>query len=1188
MGRSDHLTGSFYGPENWVELLRHRATMRPDHVAFRYLLDGEDDIAELTFVGLELRARAIGAWLQSHRMAGQRILLLYPPGLDFIAAFFGCLFAGAVAVPAYPPRKNRSMNRIQSIVADADARVALTTQTVLDRVEGLIDQTPDLRNMIWTATDTFDYESVSADWKEPDVHPETLAFLQYTSGSTGAPKGVMLSHSNLMHNSAIIAWGYEHTHTSSGVFWLPSYHDMGLIGGIFQPMYVGCTNTIMSPMSFLQKPYRWLAAISKYRATTSGGPNFAYDLCVRKIAPEQRATLDLSCWRVAFNGAEPVRAETLHRFCETFRECGFRREAFYPCFGLAEATLMVTGGTERESPAVRWFEAESLAQNMAVPSGASDRAARPLVGNGKTLPDQVVVIADPETGTALPARRIGEIWAKGPSMAQGYWKNDEATLRTFRAYLSDTHDGPFMRTGDLGFLDEDGELFVTGRLKDLIILRGVNIYPQDVEMSVERAHPTLIPNAGAAFTVEVDGRERLIIVQEVERSRGGYNDAIEAIRRVLSYDHELPPDRLILIPKGTIPKTSSGKIQRHACRRGMLDGTLEMLAEWASPEESRTTEKVPEKSFPKRTLGRSETFAEETLRGDSVTDGSGTPKMEYGGKSGKSGKSGKQGAFGAGPAMQAASTGDGMEGLGDESEDGDSLKSDVRNATKSSDVSAVNREQIVATVLEHVRLVARDRATGLTLDTPIVELGLDSLERMEILASLEERFGGRFPEEVLLELETARQVVSAVEQYLGHHPKARTQRIVDWEPAEETYRFEKFPEIERLDTIRAAVAASGLKDPYFTVHEGPTSHRTTIGGKSYIHWSSYNYIGMASEPDVQQGAIDATRRYGTSSSASRLVSGEKTIHRELESELKAFMDVEDVICMVGGHATNETVIGHMFGPGDLVLHDGLAHNSIVKGCELSGARRRAFPHNDPVALDRILREYRHQYRRVLVAIEGVYSMDGDIAPLPEFVEVKKRHRAILMIDEAHSLGALGRTGRGVAEHFGVARNEVDIWMGTLSKAFGSVGGVIAGSTALVQYLRYTAPGFVFAAAMTPPVAGAALAAIRKLIAEPQRVERLHQNSRRLLMRMKGHGLNTGLSRDTAVVPVIIGDSLVAMRLATNLFERGINVQPIVHPAVEEQAARLRFFVTSLHTDAEIDETADAVAEELEKWKNPAR
>lgn len=1152
MARTDHLTGRFYGPENWVEMLRHRAAVQTDDVVFRYLLDGEDEIAELTYAGLELRARAIGAWLQLHRMAGQRILLLYPPGLDFIAAFFGCLFAGAVAVPAYPPRKNRSMNRIQAIVSDADAKVSLTTQVVLDRVEGIIDQTPDLRHLIWAATDTFDYEQVASEWKEPDVHPETLAFLQYTSGSTGTPKGVMLSHSNLMHNSALISWGYEHTHSSTGAFWLPSYHDMGLIGGIFQPVYVGSPNTMMSPMSFLQKPYRWLAAITKYHATTSGGPNFAYELCVRKIKPEQRASLDLSSWKVAFNGAEPVRAETLHRFYEAFKDCGFRKEAFYPCFGLAEATLIVTGGTVQAAPVIRWFKAESLAQNTAVLSEPSDHAARPLVGNGKAMPDQMVVIADPETGVSLPAWKIGEIWAKGPSMAQGYWKNDEATQRTFRAYLTDTQEGPFMRTGDLGFLDDTGELFVTGRLKDLIILRGVNIYPQDVEQSVEQAHPSLLPNAGAAFTVETDGRERLVVVHEVERNRSGYDEVIDAVRRVVSYEHELPLDRLILIQKGSIPKTSSGKIQRHACRRGMLDGTLDVLADWTAPEESKATEPVRETTFPKQTLGRDESFAEETVRE--------TAK-------------GQPFALGQGPAMQAASTGE------TGAADSDGMASTMSVASLP---PPANREQIIATVLEHVRLVARDRATGLTLDTPIAELGLDSLERMEILASLEERFGGRFPEEVLLELETARQVVESVEKYLGHHPKAKTQRIVGWEPAEETYQFEKFPEYQRLSAIRKAVLSSGLKDPYFTVHDGTTSDRTTIDGKSYIHWSSYNYIGMSCDPDVQQGAIDATRKYGTSSSASRLVSGERTIHRELEREIAEFLGVEESICLVSGHATNESVIGHLFGPGDLVLHDALAHNSIMKGCELSGARHRTFTHNDPAVLDRILRDYRHEYRRVLVAIEGVYSMDGDIAPLPEFIEVKRRHKAILMIDEAHSFGALGKTGRGIGEYYGVSRGDVDIWMATLSKAIGACGGVISGSHALVQYLRYTAPGFVFSGAMSPPVAGAALAALRKLIREPQRMEKLRQNSRRLLSRMKELGLNTGLSHDTAVVPVILGDSLLTMRLATALFGRGINVQPIIHPAVEEKAARLRFFVTCLHTDEEIDYTAKMVAEELAK------
>ncbi len=513
------------------------AGYQADDVAFTYLVDGEDDQVHLTNRELDRQARAIGGWLESLHLSGQRALLLYPPGLEFIAAFFGCLYAGVMAVPVYPPRRNRSLNRIQSIADDAEAKVALTTSVVVRRVEPLIDETPHLRDLTWLATDRIP-TGLDQQWEPPDIHGDTLAFLQYTSGSTGSPKGVVLNHYNLVHNSALIAYAFEHTRTSLGVFWLPSYHDMGLIGGILQPLYVGRPNVLMSPMAFLQKPYRWLSAISRFGGTTSGGPNFAYDLCVRKITPEQKATLDLSSWQVAFNGAEPVRKETLDRFAEAFAPCGFRREAFYPCFGMAEATLIVSGGYAKQPPVVRWVESRALLANRIVDGTPGQNGSRALVGCGGTLPDQKIVIADPESMTLCPADRIGEIWVHGPSVAQGYWRQPEATEATFRAYLKDTGQGPFLRTGDLGFL-RDGELFITGRLKDLIIFRGRNIYPQDIEETVQQSHPFLVPNSGAALTVEVDGQERLVVVQELERRKKDSLDAVfDAIRRAVSAEHD--------------------------------------------------------------------------------------------------------------------------------------------------------------------------------------------------------------------------------------------------------------------------------------------------------------------------------------------------------------------------------------------------------------------------------------------------------------------------------------------------------------------------------------------------------------------------------------------------------------------------------------------------------------------------
>ncbi len=536
-------------PSTPAGLLRLRAAEQADREAYLFLGDGEAETERLTWGELDGRARAIAAALRETVPPGGRALLLYPPGLEFVAAFFGCLYAGVVAVPAYPPRLNdRSQSRLRSIARDAEPRAALTTSSIAAAAGVISERVPELACSRWIATDALASGGVT-DFPEPD--PSSIAFLQYTSGSTAEPKGVMVTHANLAHNERMIGEAFGMDEESVVVGWLPVYHDMGLIGNVLQPLHAGARCVLMPPVSFLQRPRRWLEAIHRYRGTTSGGPNFAYELCLRKASPEG---LDLSSWRLAFNGAEPVRASTLERFAEVFAPAGFRREAFYPCYGLAEATLFVSGGDP----------------------GQAARIEPPRVGNGHAWMDQRIVIADPETREELPPGAEGEIWIAGPSVAAGYWRNPEATERDFRACLADG-DGPFLRTGDLGVLE--GELFVTGRIKDLIILRGRNHYPQDVELTAERSHPDIHPGGGAAFSVEIAGEERLVLVQEVERHRDQDLDGVaEAVRRAVAEEHEVQPYEVVLVRSGTVPKTSSGKVQRHAARARYLSGELAVMA----------------------------------------------------------------------------------------------------------------------------------------------------------------------------------------------------------------------------------------------------------------------------------------------------------------------------------------------------------------------------------------------------------------------------------------------------------------------------------------------------------------------------------------------------------------------------------------------------------------------------------
>ncbi|MBA4018630.1 MAG: hypothetical protein C0483_15805 [Pirellula sp.] len=558
--------------ETFVDLLQRRNLERSSHAPFRFLADGESEEINLTYAELDRQARAIAAWLQRSQNAGDRAILIYPPGLEYITAFFGCLYAGVIAVPAYLPRMNRLTSRLLSIVADAKPSLVLTTRRILSDVTKRLAGVPELLSLQWMATDNIE-PGIEQDWVKPELNGDSLSFLQYTSGSTQAPKGVMVTHRNLLHNSEAIKQFFGNGPHSSGVIWLPPYHDMGLIGGIIQPIYADSTAVVMTPVAFIQRPMRWLQAVSKYRATVSGGPNFAYDLCVDRITPEQRAQLDLSCWEVAFCGAEPVRHETLERFTEAFGPCGFRREAFYPCYGLAESTLMVTGGRPDRPPVHVSFQATALEQHRVVPVANDAPDARPLVGNGAVAGGQRVVIVDPESQQLSAGDAIGEVWVQGPSVAAGYWKMPEQTRDTFGAYLPDG-DGPFLRTGDLGFFF-DGELFVTGRIKDLIIIRGSNHYPQDIEHSVQKADATLALGAGAAFSIEQDATEKLVIVHELNvRHCESPEATFTAMRNAVANDHELQLDSIVLLKPGQIPKTSSGKIQRRATKALYLEGKL--------------------------------------------------------------------------------------------------------------------------------------------------------------------------------------------------------------------------------------------------------------------------------------------------------------------------------------------------------------------------------------------------------------------------------------------------------------------------------------------------------------------------------------------------------------------------------------------------------------------------------------
>ncbi|WP_445638370.1 Aminotransferase class I/II-fold pyridoxal phosphate-dependent enzyme [Nostoc sp. DSM 114161] len=1103
-----------------IDLLHQRVENQPHQEAYIFLQDGEIETQRLSYQELEDRVKAIAAHLVSLCSPGDRALLLYPPGLDFIAGFFACLYAGIIAVPAYPPKRNQKLSRLQGIIRDAEATLLLTTADMFQSIEQYGTNEPTFKNLHWVLTDKI--VTSTDDFRPVAVESNTLALLQYTSGSTGSPKGVMVSHGNLLHNCTAILQFLEKSPDvpDVGFSWLPPYHDMGLIGCILQPVSGGFPLIIMPPMAFLQKPIRWLKAISKYKVTVSAGPNFAYDLCVQNMRPEELENLDLSSWQLALNGAEPIRAETLESFTKQFSPYGFRLNSFQPCYGMAETTLLVTGVKKAEVPKIKVCDAKALEQNQVVTDNTS-KNDRKLVSCGHPWFNQTVAIVNPVSLTECESGQIGEIWVAGESVAQGYWNQAKETEKTFHAYLADTGEGPFLRTGDLGFWENEAGLFVTGRLKDLLVIRGRNHYPQDIEQTVETSHPALAYHSSAAFTVEMDGgdvclekfeaevssdprqllsdaerqertgstfrydglRLRLIVVCEVKRTFLRNLDTQEVVKKIRQFvlqEHDLQVYRVLLIKPGTLPKTSSGKIQRFACRENFLSGNLSIV-------NSESTD-IPQRIHLNK-------YAQQ-----------------------------------------------------------------------------YNVESIQNWISQWLAAKLNIPVESIEQKESFETLGLDSLQVAKFIQDLEAWSG------YLLNISTLQTfgAIATLAEYLAKELTKQNQQTLTQIPPE-YYQFESFPEYTQFQQRLTHIQALEIPNPYFQTQESLTRDCTQIQGRTLINFSTYNYLGLSGDPVVSAAAKDAIDRYGTSVGASRLASGERLLHRELEQEIADLIGTEDCIVYVSGHATNVTTIGHLFHPQDLIFYDALSHNSILQGCALSGAKAIPFPHNDWQALDEMLQDQRQHYRRVLIVIEGIYSMDGDIPDLPRFIELKQRHKALLMVDEAHSIGVLGEQGRGIAEFFGIQPTDVDLWMGTLSKAFASCGGYIAGSVALVSYLKYTAPGFVYSVGLSPANTAAALAALRLLKAEPTRVKTLQQRSQYFLKLAQAQGWNTATSQNSPIIPIVVGNSLTCIQLSHLLFQAGINVQPMIYPAVANHAARLRFFISCLHTEEQINTAIAALA-----------
>lgn len=563
-----------------TELLRLQAERHRDKVAFRFAPDGKKVVARLTYRQLDAKARAIAANLQQQGAAGQRVLVICRPGLDSIASIFGCFYAGAVAVPVDTP-----LARLKLVAPDAKADFAVGALDTRTQLQAVTTDVPGMSGLQWCAIDQV--SASSADWEPPAVDPSTTALIQYTSGSTRSPKGVVVTHDNLMHNLEAIRRAWRGDENATSVYFLPQQHDMGLIGGVLEMIYVGCSTVLMSPIAFFQRPMLWLEAMARYQATTTAAPNAAYRMCVERSTAEQRAALDLSQWTTAAISSEQVQAATMQQFADAFAVSGFRLAAFRPAYGLAEATLLVSGDSGPHVAGVRYVDSTALGDGRAV-DVAPDTTAVALVSCGPPVAGQRVVIVDPETRRQLGPDQVGEIWVSGPSVAQGYWARPEENRQTFAGFLADTGEGPFLRTGDLGFLCK-GEVFVTGRWADLITLRDANYYPNNIEPTVQASHPALLADRGVAFAVQPKPRAEghLVIAQELDYRQqvapADYDGIIDAIRSAVGEQHGIEAHDVVLVPAMRLPTTSSGKIQRGECRRQFLDGTLEALARWQAP-----------------------------------------------------------------------------------------------------------------------------------------------------------------------------------------------------------------------------------------------------------------------------------------------------------------------------------------------------------------------------------------------------------------------------------------------------------------------------------------------------------------------------------------------------------------------------------------------------------------------------
>ena len=1074
----------------------------------------------MNYSELSNRIDVVISLLNRHCRAGERAVLIFNPGFDFIVSFLACLFSGVVAVPLYPAGKNKvKRDAFLHVVADCQPKCILTSGDLIETMDDIV--MPDSVDPIVLATNDISLSS-KRDRSEYHIpHPAELAFLQYTSGSTGRPKGVMITHQNLFANQQQLQKIAGHNERCVGVSWLPPYHDMGLMGGILQPLFVGFPVILMAPATFITKPLTWLKTISDYGATLSLAPNFAFDLCIDRISQEQAAELDLTRLAVVFNGAEPISAATIDAFSQHFKISGFNKQAFFPCYGMAESTLIITGRQGIESLDI---DNEALKKNKVIHAGDTNKSTK-IISCGEPVEGVKVAIVDSLTGSCVKDGQINEIWVSGPNIATGYWNKPELSEKVFTAPL-DNNGRKWLRTGDLGFIDNK-QLYISGRQKELIIIRGRNYYPGDVEALIFQHFAEIKANSVAAFSfvpkhtgdnVPRPGEEQLAIVCELDRKNYRKVNHLQlclAINKLITGKLDIAPYSIILIRPAAMPKTTSGKIRRFECRDQLLNESLSYIHRWDNPSFHRVLDKVAQR--PEHTsddMSPHKTFEKWMLHYIEQHNND----------------------------IQPFNASQRFEDVG---------------------MDSLQKAKFVCELSEYIDF----------------DINIDSLEQYQTVDELS-RYLSAFCAVrnglAHLKEEEKQQVLKLIDGNTGPRERFTLEEI-----PEEFYCFDEYLPNKALIERNKLIDIMGV-NPFFSEVLGINDNYILKKSGAFINFSSNNFLGLCNNVEVQKEARRQIDILGTSVSASRLISGQKPLHRKLEAQIAALLDVEDSVVFVGAATANVSTIGHLFNKNDLILYDELSHESLIQGAKLSHAVARPFKHNDYKDLEILLAKLRGRYEKVLIFIEGLYSMDGDTPELKQFIRIKKQYKAWLMVDECLSIGVLGERGRGISEEQSVNTDDVDIWMGGLSKAFASCGGYIAGKKALINYLKYTCPGFIFTTGISPANAAAASKAIDIIDRDHGPVTALHKNTRLFLSLAQEKNLSTGFCQGYSLVPIIIGDSKRCIEIYKGLLEDGINVQPILYPAVAETSARFRFSLTALHTEEQIRYTIDCIDKRINK------